>query len=409
MERIANEFKLNMGYNIKDDNRDLTITDREYRKKELKPDNKGRVYIQNIKWYKYTCNKCGWTEGWIVEGSLIGGRGCSCCSNRVAVLGINTIWDTDRDWINKFGISEEDAKTHTRGSHKKIIIKCPDCGKDKEISIFSVFYRKTIACSCGDGKSYSEKFIGSVLNQLSVNFETEYSPSYIHKLENNKISKKRSDFYIPSMNLIIETDGGLGHKGGKAHTKSKKTLEELIEIDKWKDEQHKLHGVETVRINCFESDMDYIKNSIINSKLNELFDLSKVDWLKCEEYALKNIVKEVCEYWNNKEEWETTSDLATIFNMSKDVIRKYLKKGNDINWCSYVPEIELTKGRKKNCKNGKQVSIFSERILLGTFGSCMEIERKSEELFGCRLLQSQISKACLNEEKKYKGYTFKYN
>ena len=315
---VTKDFKVNIGDVLKDDKRDIVITDREYKK-----DKSGT----NKKWYKYTCNKCGWTEGWIEESSLLKGQGCSCCAGRTAVLGINTIWDTDR-WLCDLGVSEEDAKTHTRSSNDKVVVICPECGKKKEMKINSIYRRKTIGCSCGDGVKYPEKFMTSVLDQLGVEYQTQYQPEYLNRLEEDgKWSQKKSDFYLPNYNLIIETDGGMNHKGGKVHGYSKKSLEYYIEVDNWKDEQHLLHGLKTIRINCFESNMEYIKNSILNSELINFGDFSKVNWLKCEEFALCNLVKSVCDYWNNKEEWETTTTLAEVFGLGRNTIREYLKKG----------------------------------------------------------------------------------
>lgn len=393
--RYTKDFKIEIGNEFKDNKRDLTITNREYRK------DKNGI---NRKWYKYTCNKCGWTEGWIEEGNLKIGNGCSCCNGKVAVLGINTIWDTDR-WMCDLGISEEDAKSHTSQSNKKITVKCPDCGRKKKKRVDDIYEYKSIRCACGDGISYPEKFMHNILEQLKLKFETQYSPKYLI----NNGSQKRSDFYIPSLNLVVETDGRLGHKGGKIHTKSKKTLEELIEIDKWKDEQHRLYEIETIRIDCFKSDIEYIKNNILNSKLNELFDLSKIDWLKCEEFALKNIVKESCEYWNQKEEWETTKEIGVIFDLNKATIINYLKKGAKLGWCEYDPKEEMRKSALKlSSLYKKRVEVFKCGISKGVFESVAELSKQSEELFSVKLDNRRISAVCLGKRKTHKGYTFQY-
>ena len=254
------------------------------------------------------------------------------------------------------GLSEEDAKKYTKSSSNRVEVTCPDCGCKKKVVIYNIYNKKSICCSCGDGFSYPEKFMNAVLTQLGIQFETEYSPDYLKRKEGERISKKRSDFYIPSLGIIIETDGGLGHKGGKTHSKSKFSIDRLIEIDKWKDEQHLLHGVETIRINCFESDMNYIKNNILNSKLNSIFDLSKINWLECEKFALGNLAKEVCEYWNQKNECETTGTIANKFNLNKDSIRNYLKSGSKLGWCNYDPKEEMSKsGKKASAINFKHV------------------------------------------------------
>lgn len=353
VKKVTKDFKIEIGTSFKDDKRDLVITDREYRRRKHSSSDS----IINEKWYKYTCNKCGWTEGWIIEGGLDRGNGCSCCCNppRNTILGINTIWDTDR-WMCDLGVSEEDAKKYTKSSSNKVEVICPDCGCKKKVVIYNIYNKKSICCSCGDGFSYPEKFMNAVLTQLGIQFETEYSPDYLKIKEGERISKKRSDFYIPSLGIIIETDGGLGHKGGKTHSKSKLSIDRLIEIDKWKDERHLLHGIETIRINCFESDMEYIKNNILNSKLNSIFDLSKINWLKCEEFALGNLAKEVCDYWKQKNECETTGAIANKFNLNKGSIRNYLKKGTKLGWCKYDPKEEMSKsGKKASAINFKHV------------------------------------------------------
>jgi hypothetical protein len=58
----TSDFKIEIGTNFKDSNRDITITDREYRKEE-RIDKLGRKSVANIKWYKYTCNVCGFNCG----------------------------------------------------------------------------------------------------------------------------------------------------------------------------------------------------------------------------------------------------------------------------------------------------------------------------------------------------------
>lgn len=388
------DFKIEIGTQFKDNKRDLVITDREYR---INKSNN-----QNVKWYKYTCNVCTWTEGWIVESPLRTKKvGCSCCSGRTAVLGINTIWDTER-WMMDLGVSEEDAKSYTRASNEKIKVTCPDCGREKHTTIRRIHREKSIGCDCGDGFSYPSKLMVSILTQLNIKFETEYSPNYI--------KPKRSDFYLPDYNLVIETDGKLGHEGGFVHGYSKKSLEEYIEVDKWKDKQHKLNGIETIRINCFESDMEYIKLNILNSELVDYFDLSNIDWNEADLFAWKTNLKwEVCNYWKNKKDWETATDIESIFKLSGFTTVEYLKKGTKLKWCEYDAKEESKKGSIKAGKlSGKKVEIFRDGVSLGVLESTMELERQSEKLFGIKLDHRNISAVCNGKKDNYKGFTFEY-
>ena len=386
-------FQCNIGDVFKDNKRDLIITDREYKK-----DNISR------EWYKYTCNKCGWTEGWMTRGSIKQGIGCGCCDNKIAVLGINTIFDTNPEMI-KLGISEEDAKSHTRGSGKKINVICSNCRKSKNISIKYVYKNKSISCNnCNDGISYPEKFIASLLNQVNLDFKTQLSKTTFKWCENC-----RYDFYINSQSCIIETHGEQHYK----HTGRGRRLQEEQQNDKNKYDLAIANGIKPenyIVIDCRKSELEFIKNNILNSRLAEIFDLSKIDWFKCEEFALKNLVKEVCDYWSIKQECESTKDLAKSFNLSRTTILKYLKQGVKHNWCKYNPKEKLGNINNFNSakKSGKKVVIFKDDINLGEFYSCGELERQSLNLFGVKLLNQNISSVCNGKLKQYKGYTFKY-
>lgn len=403
---ITNKFKIEVGTRFKDDKRDLTIIDREYRE-----DEKG----QNWKWYKYHCNICDWDEGWIVESSLIGtnNTGCSCCCGRTIVEGINDIPTTAPWMVQYFQGGYDEAKKYTKwGSgnlnNPKGYIKpiCPDCGrvKDKIISIGGIYSNHSIGCSCGDGYSYPNKFAFKLFEELKIEFISEYSPDWI--------KPRRYDFYIPSMNLIIEMDGGLGH-GKYKHSKSKVSKEESKAIDNYKDEQAKIHGIEVVRIDCDLSDLIFIKGNIIKSRLNELFDLSEINWNKIDEFSLNNRVRTVCDYWNSG--IHDTIKISKIMKIDRQIVWKYLKKGVVKNWCDYKPIKKETKSKNKlksnNIKSNKKcksLEIFKDNVSLGIFQSSAELERQSEKLFGVKLNNRNISAVCRGEKKTYKGFIFKY-
>ena len=329
------EFKLEIGTRFKDDKRDITIIDREHRDK--KKNNGSMVYE---KWYKYICNTCGWEEGWMIEGALIGKQktGCSCCTNRTTVLGINSIYDTDK-WMIPY-IGEECAKTHTHGSQDKIHPICPECGKirNKLILIKSLYRLRSISCPCcGDGILYPNKFSYELLNQLNISFETEYSPKWL--------SPKRYDFYFELNNkkYVLEMDGGLGH-GNKDNDMSGMTKEESKGIDDDKDKLALEHGIEVIRIDCnYENNdrFEYIKqNIIINNKLNELFDLSNIDWIKIDLFSVTSRMYEVCDHWNNK---LAIDKIMTITKLSRSTVVKYLNKGKKLNKCTYDSSKEIIK------------------------------------------------------------------
>lgn len=398
-------FKIKIGEQIKDEKRDMIIIDNKYCEKT----HKGKV--TKTKYYKYHCNKCG-NEDWIMEYSLLGGNHmCNACllkGCKKAVLGINTIWDTDR-WMCDLGVFEEDAKKYTNQSHKKISVICPNCKKEKSIAINAIFNNKSISCtSCGDGKSYPEKFVFNMLSQLKINFKTEHSPKWI--------KPKRYDFYFRYNNeeFIIEVHGEQHYEDHTFEHLGGRTLKQEQQNDKYKRETALVNEIKYyIELDCRESNLEYVKNSILNSKLSNIFDLSKINWNKCEEYALKNIVREICEYWNNKKENETTTDLGRAFGLNNSTISKYLKQGVKLGWCSYNAREEMKINAIKASEyarnvNIKGVEIFKSDISLGIFRSITELSKQSEEIFGVKLLASSISHACNGRINMYKGYKIKY-
>ena len=58
--------------------------------------------------------------------------------------------------------------------------------------------------------------------------------------------------------------------------------------------------------------------------------------------------------------------------------------------------------------SSKRVEIFKENISLGIFPCTMELERRSEELFGTKLFNTHISAVCLGKRKFHKGFSFRY-
>ena len=317
---------------------------------------------------KHNCKECNFHEWEIIPNNLLRRGGCPICSSRTVKLGVNTIWDTDR-WMVNLGISEEDAKKYSRCSNKKITVTCPDCGREKKMVIASIYKNKSIFCSCGDGKSYPEKFVFNLLEQLDLEFEIEYKPKWIED--------KRYDFHLKDNDCIIESHGEQ-HYIRKFNISKARTLKEEQGNDKFKREIALKNGIKHyIELDCRESNLEYIKNSILNSELNDLFDLNNINWQQCAEFANSNRVKEVCDYWKNRKENETTTDLGKIFKLDRHTIRRYLKKGTKLGWCKYNPKEESLKTHSLNGKSkGRKLEIFKNNKSLGIFESCVELERK---------------------------------
>lgn len=397
--KITGAFKVEIGEILKDDKRDLIITDREYRNGlgEIDKDTK-------YKWYRYTCNDCGWDGGWIVEGALLTqGVGCSCCKGKTVAEGINDIPTTAPWMVKYFQGGYDEAKLYTCNSNKKICPICPECGKiNKSTAVNNIYYNEGISCDfCSDNISYPEKVVLEILNQLKVNYKRELTKTMF-----KWCGKFRYDFYLPDYNCIIETHGRQHYE--EHRRKGARALEEEQTNDKLKERLAKENGIEYyVVLDCRNSEINWIKSSIISSELANMFNLSNIVWEKCEKYALSNLIKEVCECKKNNPEY-SAMDISRIYNLSDKTIRDYLKKGNELEWCHYSAEEEYIKGVRRKNKWGKQVEIFKNGQSLGIFETCSELERQSERLFGINLSHSSISDVASGRRKTYKGFTFKY-
>lgn len=390
LKKWNGDYRFEINDILKDDKRDLTIIDREK-----------RFNTREFKYYRCKCSVCGYDSNWIEEHHLIGlNRGCSCCANKTVVEGINDIPTTAPWMVKYFQGGYDEAKRYTKSSSKKVKLMCPYCTELHYTSIQDLYSAKKLKCYCQDGISYPEKFVFSLLKQLNVNFITQLS-----KRNFEWCGKYYYDFYIPDYSIIIETHG-IQHY--RENSNFKQSLLEVKENDRIKKELALKNNIKEDRyiiLDCQESNLDYIKNSILNSNILNILGNRFVDFKKCDLYGIKNICKEVCDYWNNKKEAETTIDLAGIFNIDRQTIIGYLKKGDEIGWCNYNPKEEMS----KNCKNNtmKKVYIYKNNILIKSYDSVKEAGEKSYE-YGLEISPKMISYYINVRKGIKKEYLFSY-
>lgn len=412
---MKNKVLYEVGQRIKDEKRDLTIT----QILRIKDKSNGRKVIA----YKYECNVCGFdcgkhynrkTNEWrddytIVQSSLKNGNGCNCCKGHIVVPEINSIYAV-APFMMKLGVSEEDAKKHRPQSQNKIIVKCPDCGEKKEIKVQDIFKNNSIGCTCGDGFSRGHKYIHNMLNQLNIDFKGNYIPDWCRYY--NKYKKIDTygeyDFFIEDMKLIIEVDGGFHRIDNNM---SGQTKEESKYIDDMKDRLAEENGYRVIRV-LYDDIFDFEEN-ILNSEIAVLFNLDDVDWLLCKEYSSNKLTRIICDYWSKKRTNETTTEVAKIFSTNRVTVRRYLKLGTELGWCNYDGDEEFKKVKVKSSKrsaevNGKMVEVFKDGISLGVFDNCHSLYNKSEELFGVKLHFTKISAVAIGKRKSHKGFTFRY-
>lgn len=295
------------------------------------------------------------------------------------------------------------------GSTKKIMHKCHKCGyefKESPTNLLGKLSKNLGICPmCSDGVSYPNKVSHFLLNQLSsqlLSHQCEYSPEWCVYIDfDGNEHNGRYDNYIVMKNgdkIFIEMDGGF-HSYDNTFSGQSKELTQYI--DKQKDDLAISHGCKVIRVDCNYGNNDrfeYIRNSILtNEKINQMFNLSNIDWneilIKCE----KSYFLEACRMWDNG---ETIDSIANAFGLCLDTIRGYLNRGSKSGFCSYNPSKEYQKSIIKMHKKNSKPCICLETNK--TFKSITEAGRYYN------IEDSSISECCRGNRKSAGGKTWAF-
>jgi len=291
--------------------------------------------------------------------------------------------NTTHPYLTSFLVNKNDALLYSMGSDVKIPMKCPDCGCEKAMRIPTLI-RNGFSCPrCSDGVSYPQKFLFSVFEQLlDKDFQTELSKTTFKWCKNYKY-----DFYINKLNGIIETHGEQ-HYIDNLKSNWKMSLEETEDNDfdkEWLARENKINNY--IILDCRKSELEWIKNSIMNSRLTQLLNFKEEDinWLKCHEYACKSLVKFICDMWNSG--FKSVSKIINEYKIGESAVRRYLKQGVELGWCDYNPKEEM---KRKEHINKKVICLTTGKVY-------QSIIIASEE---CKVSPSTISACCRKKDIK---------
>lgn len=281
---------------------------------------------------------------------------------------MNTYQDDSKLFANRFPefaiylLHSEDGYKYYGMSAKKVDWICPYCGSIvHQIPLNKVATRRRIPCKkCSDGISYPNKVMYNMLMQLHEDFLTEYSPNWI--------KPKRFDFFIPSKQIIIEMDGAIGHGHNSMYGNN---ADYLLLVDKSKDEIAYKNHIKVIRIDCYYSDIEYISQNIKDSELCNIYDLSQIDWHKCDCDSQSSLQIIVCNLWNKT---NSISYIIEKTKLSRKTIIRYLHRCNKLGLCVYKSKLQQTISGKNNIafaynKNKKSVICLENNKI---FESCRE-------------------------------------
>ena len=92
--------------------------------------------------------------------------------------------------------------------------------------------------------------------------------------------------------------------------------------------------------------------AILHSKLSEIYDLSKIDWAECLDYAKSERVQEIADLWNDK---LSLGEICEMAHLSRTNVRKHLLSGKQLGLCDYSVEESRLRGAKLNKKRKEEL------------------------------------------------------
>lgn len=266
------------------------------------------------------------------EDNLLKNKGCPVCAGIVIMRGFNDI-HTVAPWLGALLEDPEDGYKHWAHSHTKLKFRCPDCGTvTRPIAVYNVYEAKRINCrKCGDGVSTPEKIMYGVLEQLCLDFD------YQKQFEWSQ--GKLYDFYIPSMNMIIETHG-LQHY--RDMSDSWGSLDDIQQNDALKRTLAKSNNiVHYIEIDCSDASPMALVNAYKTS-LSTYFDLGSLDFDSIILYGLKSFCIRAGDLWNAGD--HNVLSISQKLQIRERTIRTYLKTLMEIRYLNVSYPIKNIKG-----------------------------------------------------------------
>ena len=302
----------------------------------------------------HQCNVCNYT--WSARPSnILSGYGCPVCKNKAVLRGYNDLWTTHPNVASWLANSDEGYK-YTSGSGKRVTFKCPDCGSERQQVIRDVARYGCSCNKCSDGISFPMKFTMSVLEQLQIPFKIEVKFEWCNFYNPYKQKYTYGIYDIvfthDNQNYIIEVDGIFHYRDNHL---SKQSHEESTFIDSQKDRLALQNGYKMIRIPALQSNLEYMRQSILSSPLSDMYDLSMVNWKDCALYAASSLVLECAKLWNV---YHRAKYVAEHVHRRQETVVRYLNQAAKLGLCDYDGTKERVKSalrtvaiRKTPCKN----------------------------------------------------------
>ena len=355
----SSEFRYEVGQEFGE-----VVIEEQIRKTKQKTNSQGYIINEGFKYYKCYCKIC--KQYFIVKESTIKRNLsndrpiCKFCNNK---LGTRTPIGIEYPNFITFFKNQEDAFRFSSNSAEYVELVCPICGNICRKQVCSILKNGgTVYCEkCAYKKYYPERFMKHFLEQLEINFIEQFAKS-----NSEWCGNKRYDFYFKVNNeeYIIETHGSQHYKGDK---KSSWTcLKDIQKNDQYKYELAISNGIKPenyIILDCRKSELEWIKNSILNSKLTDIFSLDNIDWDIIENKTRENNLTKIAKnMWDNGATYE---QIEKEIGLNKQSCREIIK--------TFATVREINKRKENPPKNlHKIICVETGEIFCGL----VEVEEK---------------------------------
>jgi Zn finger protein HypA/HybF involved in hydrogenase expression len=255
---------------------------------------------------------------------------CPCCKGGVVIKGFNTFGDLYPDLIKYFK-NKEDAFSHSYGSGEKIEMKCPDCGMEFTMALNHLSKRGFSCPICSDKVSLPNRILRAFLKSVSKQIE-KYGFEKDFDWSQGKIY---DGFFIKNgKKYLVEMQGEQHYKD------TWNSKEETQENDRLKAQLAEENGFELIVIDCENSNFNYIKKSIMNSKLRELFSIRKRNWDAIFKQATSSLIVKAAELYNNG--ITSPTQIGKELGVHRKTVQNYLEKASQLKMINYEKKINPT-------------------------------------------------------------------
>jgi len=293
------------------------IKEWNFNKNDLSPVNYTPKANQKVWW---VCNKGHEWETYIYNRTN-NKSGCPYCSGLKAWRGETDMWTTN-PLLASLLLNPEDGYEYTQNSNQKVDWKCSCCEEIIKQRVICDINNQGLPCpKCKDRMSFGERLMYYLLKSLDIEFVFDRKT----KWSNNR----KYDFYIPSLNLIIETHG-IQHYI-QTNRKGARSLEEEQANDKLKEKLAKENSIEHyIVIDCRHSNLDFIKRNIMESGIRFLVDLSHIRWDEVYKKSLQTITNTIVNLYT---EGLTLGEIANTTGFGEVTIKNQLLTAFELGLC----------------------------------------------------------------------------